>query len=199
MLHTHSSIYHQRCTMFFSQHFSFPCQYHSTNAPHSFIHLPPTLYNVFLPALQFPLSVSFHQCSILIHFQQRNVSISYLSIFVWSHSLCFVHPVKSSSHSFVCLLYVLSVFITYIFVILFLSRLSSGRRLQIYIYIYIYIHVYNSFVLYFYLSVTLLQITNLRSLAAIFRHICYVLFMYLFIALRTSRNSTETFPRPSLL
>jgi hypothetical protein len=32
---------------------------------HSFIHLPPTLYNVFLPALQFPLSVSFHQCSIL--------------------------------------------------------------------------------------------------------------------------------------
>ena len=34
---------------------------------HSFIHLPPTLYNVFLPALQFPLSVPFHQCSILIH------------------------------------------------------------------------------------------------------------------------------------
>ena len=52
--------------MFFSQHFSFPCQYHSTNAPYSFIHLPPTLYNVFLPALQFPLSVPFHQRSILI-------------------------------------------------------------------------------------------------------------------------------------
>jgi len=66
-LHTHSFIYHQRCIMFFSQHFSFPCQYHSTNAPYSFIHLPPTLYNVFLPAIQFPLSVSFHQCSILIH------------------------------------------------------------------------------------------------------------------------------------
>ena len=65
-LHTHSSIYHQRCIMFFSQYFSFPCQYHSTKAPYSFIHLPPTLYNVFLPALQFPLSVSFHQCSILI-------------------------------------------------------------------------------------------------------------------------------------
>jgi hypothetical protein len=75
-----------------------PCQYHSTNAPYSFIHLPPTLYNVFLPVLQFspvsiippmlhthsfiyhrrcimyfsqyfsfPLSVSFHQCSIHIH------------------------------------------------------------------------------------------------------------------------------------
>jgi hypothetical protein len=33
-----------------------PCQYHSTNVPYSFIHLPPTLYNVFLPVLQFPLS-----------------------------------------------------------------------------------------------------------------------------------------------
>jgi len=29
----------------------FPCQYHSTIAPYSHIHLPPTLYNVFLPAL----------------------------------------------------------------------------------------------------------------------------------------------------
>jgi hypothetical protein len=31
-----------------------PCQHRSTNAPYLFIHLPPTLYNVFLPALQFP-------------------------------------------------------------------------------------------------------------------------------------------------
>jgi hypothetical protein len=53
--------------MFLSHYFSFPCQYHSTNAPYIFIHLPPTLYNVSLPVLQFPLSVSFHQCSILIH------------------------------------------------------------------------------------------------------------------------------------
>ena len=45
----------------------FPCQYHSAIAPYSFIYLPPTLYNVFLPVLQFPLSVSFHHCSILIH------------------------------------------------------------------------------------------------------------------------------------
>jgi len=67
MLHTHSFIYHRGCIMFFSRHSSFPCQYHSTNAPYSFIHLPPKLYNVFLPVLQFPLSVSFHQCSILIH------------------------------------------------------------------------------------------------------------------------------------
>jgi hypothetical protein len=51
LLHTHSSIYHRRCIMFFSQYFSFPCQYHSTIAPYSFIHLPPTLRNVFLPVL----------------------------------------------------------------------------------------------------------------------------------------------------
>jgi len=36
----------------------FPCQYHSTIAPYSFIHLPPTLYNVFLPVLHFsPVSI----------------------------------------------------------------------------------------------------------------------------------------------
>jgi len=76
----------------------FPCQYHSTIAGYTFIRLPPTLYNVFLPVIQFsrvstippllhthssiyhprcimffsqyfsfPLSVSFHHCSILIH------------------------------------------------------------------------------------------------------------------------------------
>jgi hypothetical protein len=55
----------------------FPCQYHSTIAPYPFIHLPPTLYNVSLPALQFspvstiPLSVPFHQCSILIFIYLR--------------------------------------------------------------------------------------------------------------------------------
>jgi hypothetical protein len=38
-LHTHSFAYHRRCIMFFSQYFSFPCQYHSTNAPYiSFTH-----------------------------------------------------------------------------------------------------------------------------------------------------------------
>ena len=31
----------------------FPCQYHSTNAPYPFIHLPPTPYNIFLPVFQF--------------------------------------------------------------------------------------------------------------------------------------------------
>ena len=89
LLNTHSFIYHPRCIIFSSQHFSFPlsvsfhhcsiliqtstthtvqcfspstsvfpCQYHSTIAPYSFIHLPPTLCNVFLPALQFsPVSI----------------------------------------------------------------------------------------------------------------------------------------------
>jgi hypothetical protein len=78
MLHTHSSIYHQRCKMFLSQYFSFPCQNHSTNAPYSFIHLPPMLNNVYLPVLQFsPVSIIppmlhthssiYHQrCKILI-------------------------------------------------------------------------------------------------------------------------------------
>ena len=44
----------------------FPCQYHSTNAPSPFIHLPPTLYNVSLPVLLFSPSVSFLHCCMLI-------------------------------------------------------------------------------------------------------------------------------------
>ena len=82
----------------FSRFFGFPCYYQSTIAPYSFIHLPPTMYTVFLPVLRFspvstippllhthsfiyhphyitffsqyfsfPLSVSFHHCSILIY------------------------------------------------------------------------------------------------------------------------------------
>ena len=44
LLHTHPSIYHPHRIMFLSQYSSvFPCQYHSTIAPYSFIHLPPTL------------------------------------------------------------------------------------------------------------------------------------------------------------
>ena len=36
----------------------FPCQYYSTIAPYSSIHLPPMVYNVFLPVLQFsPVSI----------------------------------------------------------------------------------------------------------------------------------------------
>lgn len=32
--------------MLFSQHFSFPSHYHSTNAMHTFIHRSPVLYNL---------------------------------------------------------------------------------------------------------------------------------------------------------
>ena len=52
LLHTHSFIYHPRCIMFFSQYFSFP------------------------------LSVSFHHCSILIHLFINN----YIYIFSWPNS-----------------------------------------------------------------------------------------------------------------
>jgi hypothetical protein len=73
-LHTHSFIYNRRCIMFLSQYFSFPCQYHTTNATYSFIYLPSTLYNVSLPVLQFsPVSIiplmlhtSFHLNTIII-------------------------------------------------------------------------------------------------------------------------------------
>ena len=44
----------------------FPCQYHSTIAPYPFIHLPPTLYNVFLLLLQSPPVSTFHHCSVPI-------------------------------------------------------------------------------------------------------------------------------------
>ena len=42
----------------------FSLKYHSTIAPHSSLHLPPALYNVFLTALQFsPVSIipPFHE------------------------------------------------------------------------------------------------------------------------------------------
>jgi len=102
----------------------FPCQYHSTNAPYSFIHLLPTLNNVSLPVLQFfpvsiippmlhthsftyhpryimflsqyysfPLSVSFHQCSIPI------LSLTTHAIYCFSPSTsffpCQYHPTNA--------------------------------------------------------------------------------------------------------
>ena len=50
-----------------SSNSDFPYQYHSTIALYSLIHLPPTLYSVFLPVLQFSLSVPLHHCSQIIH------------------------------------------------------------------------------------------------------------------------------------
>ena len=54
MVHTHSFIYHQWCIMFFYQHFSFPCQYHSSIAPYS-IHpyIIPAKQYVILPTASF--------------------------------------------------------------------------------------------------------------------------------------------------
>ena len=50
----------------FLQILQFSRHYHSTIAPYSFIHLPHTLYKVFLTVLHFsPLSVLFHHCSSL--------------------------------------------------------------------------------------------------------------------------------------
>jgi hypothetical protein len=51
----------------------FPCQYHSTIAPYSFIHLPHTRCIMFFSqCFSFPVSVSFHHCSILIHSKVDN-------------------------------------------------------------------------------------------------------------------------------
>ena len=54
----------------------FPCRYHSTIAPYSFINLPPTLYNVFLPVLQYsPVSIIppfLHTHSFIYHLTLYN-------------------------------------------------------------------------------------------------------------------------------
>jgi hypothetical protein len=67
----------------------FPCQYHSTIAPYSFIHLPPTLYNVFLPELQFP------PVSIIPHFL-RTQSFSYHRRCITIFSQYFTFPLSVS-------------------------------------------------------------------------------------------------------
>ena len=50
---------------FVCQYFSFPCQYHSTIAPYSSVYHPRYIM-FFSRYISFPLSVSFHHCSILI-------------------------------------------------------------------------------------------------------------------------------------
>jgi len=104
LLHTHPSIYHPHCIMFFSQYFSFPCQYYSTIAPHSSIHLPPMLYNVFLPAIQFsPVSIIppllhthpsiYHPCSIMFFSQHFRFPLSV----PFHHCSTLIHP--STTHT----------------------------------------------------------------------------------------------------
>jgi len=76
-----------------------PCQYHSTIAPYSFIHLPPTLYNFFLPVLQIsPVSIirtllhthsSIYHSQFIIFFSQYfrfPLSVSF------DHCSVLIHP-----------------------------------------------------------------------------------------------------------
>ena len=97
LLHNYSSIYLPRCITFFCRYFSFPCQYHSTIAPYSFIHLPPTLYNVFLPVLQFPLyhstiaSYSFIHLPPTLYVSLPVLQFSPVSTFHHSSTLNFTH------------------------------------------------------------------------------------------------------------
>jgi len=73
LLHTHSSIYHPRCIIFFSQHSSFPLSlsfHHCSILIHPSFH--PSIYHprcimLFSQHSRFPLSVPFHHCSITIH------------------------------------------------------------------------------------------------------------------------------------
>ena len=52
-----------------SHYFSFPLSV-SFHAPYLFIHIPPTLYNVFLPVLKFPpVSISAPLLHSFIHYQ----------------------------------------------------------------------------------------------------------------------------------
>ena len=82
----------------------FPCKYHSTIAPYSFIHLPPTLYNVFLPVLQFsPVSTIppllhthpsiYHPLFIMFFSQNFNFPLS----LPFHHCSTLIHP--STTHS----------------------------------------------------------------------------------------------------
>ena len=90
LLPTHSSTYHSLSIKFFSPRTSvFPCQYHSPIAPYSFIHLPPTLYKVFLPVLQFSPVFTFHHSSTLnlTHYHRRCVMLATDSILTQYTSL----------------------------------------------------------------------------------------------------------------
>jgi hypothetical protein len=90
----------------------FTCQYLSTIAQYSFIHLPPTLYNVFLPALQFsPVSIIppllnthsfiYHPCCIMFFSQYFSFLLSVSFIL----EICF----PSNITKFICNIYILHV------------------------------------------------------------------------------------------
>jgi len=67
LLHTHSFISHTAVQCFSPSTSVFPCQYHSTIAPYPFIHQPHRCTMFFSQHFSFPLSVSFHHSSTPIH------------------------------------------------------------------------------------------------------------------------------------
>jgi len=82
----------------------FHCPHHSTIAPHSSIHLPPTLYNFFLPVLQFsPVSIIppllhthpsiYHPHSIMFFSQYFSFSLTV------SFQLCSIPIHPSTTHA----------------------------------------------------------------------------------------------------
>jgi len=103
LLHTHSST--TPAVQYFPPNNSdFPCQYHSTIAPYSFIHLPPTLYNFFLPALLLsPVSIippllhthsSIYHPRCIMFFSQY---FSFLLSLSFHHCSILIHP--STTHT----------------------------------------------------------------------------------------------------
>jgi hypothetical protein len=81
-------------TGFYLGTLDFLCQYHSTIAPHSFIHLPHTLYNVPLTVLQFsPVSI----IPPILHTHSF-----FITVLIWTYILR-----MSLSKALLCVLYVL--------------------------------------------------------------------------------------------
>jgi len=82
---------------FSSSTFVFACQYHSTIAPHPFIHLPPTLYNISLPVPLFsPVSI----IPPLLHTHSFTYHPLYVSLPVLQFSPVSTIPPTLHTHSF---------------------------------------------------------------------------------------------------
>ena len=76
----------------------FPCQYHSTNAPYPFIHLPPTLFKVSLPVLVFPCQ--YHSTNALYPFIHLPPTLYNVSLPVLQFSPVNIIPTMLHTHSF---------------------------------------------------------------------------------------------------
>ena len=76
----------------------FPCQYHSTIATYLFIHLPPILYNDFLPLLQFsPVSI----IPPLLHIHSSTTTLYNVFLPVLQYSPVSIIPPLLHTHSFI--------------------------------------------------------------------------------------------------